>query len=272
MNVRQTRSLTDLYGYAYLAVERSGIRSGATWLIYQDSDGFGFAEDAVNYFAPSQWWWRTDIWACDQASGRVLDIGCGAGRHALRVARAGHEVVGLEPSPDAVGVARRRGVDARLGAVPDLPDDLGTFDTFLLAGGGLHLLTMSDERGTALDRLTAAAKPGACIVGTMAEPGEDAEQEMSYRIRVQHEGGLTEWSEWSDTMVALPATALTDLVRGTGWVVEEIRHRDEVCPADVFSPEQLAAMSGDNPWTPSQATSKVMTESSYLARLRLTAR
>jgi SAM-dependent methyltransferase len=272
MNTHKTPSLTDMYGYAYLAAEKGGTRPGVTWLIYQDSDGFGFAEDVVNYFAPAQWWWRTDIWACDQARGRVLDIGCGAGRHALRVAGAGHRVVGLEPSPDAVGVAARRSVDARKGGLPDLPDGLGSFDTFLLAGGGLHLLTVGSDKGTALQQLATAAEPGACILGTMAEPEQNAEQEMSYRIRVQHEGTLSRWSQWSDTAVALPATKLTELVDGTGWVVEEIRHRDETCPADIFSPEQLQALDDGTPWTPSQATSQVMTESSYLAELRLVTR
>ncbi|MBF6329824.1 class I SAM-dependent methyltransferase [Nocardia transvalensis] len=268
MTQQLTRSLTELYGYAYLKAEEAGARPGVTWLIYQASDGIAFAEDVVNYFAPPQGWWQTDVLACEQARGRVLDIGCGAGRHALLVAQAGHEVVGLEPSRDAVTVARRRGIDARCGGLPDLPDGLGTFDTFLLVGGGLHLLTLGDESGTALERLAAAANPGACVVGTMVtEPGEQAE---TYRIRVQHEGRLTEWSEWSSAGVAVSPDDLADLADGTGWVVEHIQHREQTYPADIVSAEQLQAMDRDQAWTPPESASQPQPLSSFLARLRLT--
>ena len=37
---------------------------------------------------------------------RVLDAGCGPGRHALALARRGIEVVGVDLSPDFVALAR----------------------------------------------------------------------------------------------------------------------------------------------------------------------
>jgi hypothetical protein len=39
----------------------------------------------------------------------------------------GHEVVGLDPSPEAVRVSGERGVKAVVGSVPSLPDGLGQF-------------------------------------------------------------------------------------------------------------------------------------------------
>jgi SAM-dependent methyltransferase len=41
-------------------------------------------------------------------SGRALDVGCGPGIIALRVARLFHEVVGIDPDADMIAVARRR--------------------------------------------------------------------------------------------------------------------------------------------------------------------
>ncbi|GAA4533586.1 class I SAM-dependent methyltransferase [Amycolatopsis samaneae] len=269
MTTRQAWSLTDLYGYAYHRAEQAGPRPGAVRMIYQDAGGDGFAEDVANYFAPPERWWHTDVLACELARGRVLDVGCGAGRHAVQVAKAGHEVVGLEPSWDAVGVARRRGVDARCGRLPALPPDLGRFDTFLLAGGGLHLLRIADEHGSTLDRFTEAAEPGARVVGTMmsTEAGESA---RPYRMRVQHEGTLTGWSEWSGTNVGLPAAELPAVLEGTGWTVDQVRHHEETARVHPLTPRQFEAMDRGLPWDPPADAACSLTAPSYLAVLRLT--
>jgi SAM-dependent methyltransferase len=49
--------------------------------------------------------------------GRVLDVGCGTGEHALMAARLGHEATGIDTAQTAIaiaqGKARDRGVTAR---------------------------------------------------------------------------------------------------------------------------------------------------------------
>jgi tellurite methyltransferase len=59
--------------------------------------------------------------------GRVLDVGCGIGRHALFLAREGFSVVGIDASPSALDSARARAttagvaVDYRFGSFYELP-------------------------------------------------------------------------------------------------------------------------------------------------------
>ena len=50
------------------------------------------------------------------AGQRVLEVGCGTGRHTLKLARQGNEVVGIDLSPGMLAVARRtlRGHPVRL--------------------------------------------------------------------------------------------------------------------------------------------------------------
>jgi SAM-dependent methyltransferase len=48
---------------------------------------------------------------------RVLDVGCGDGRHLARDVAAGWDAVGVDFSPIAVERARRRGLDVRLGTI-----------------------------------------------------------------------------------------------------------------------------------------------------------
>ena len=68
----------------------------------------------VAYFTPLRRWPKTERQAIRIARGRVLDVGCGAGRVGLHLQERGHDVVGIDLSPLAVEVSRRRGVrDAR---------------------------------------------------------------------------------------------------------------------------------------------------------------
>lgn len=112
-----------------------------------------------------------------ELTGRVLDVGCGSGEHALLAATIGLQVTGVDVSQVAIeharGKARQRGLIAEflIGDVLDLPSvdrldapfdtvvDVGCFHTFANAdrplyarslasvvepGGVLHLLCFSE--------------------------------------------------------------------------------------------------------------------------------
>lgn len=46
------------------------------------------------------------------AYGTVLDLGCGTGGHAIRLARRGHAVTGVDRSEDMIAIARRKAAEA----------------------------------------------------------------------------------------------------------------------------------------------------------------
>ena len=65
---------------------------------------------------------------------RVLEVGCGPGEAATRIARElGAEVVAIDQSERMVELARGRGVDARVGDVQQLDFEDGSFDCVLAA-------------------------------------------------------------------------------------------------------------------------------------------
>ncbi|MZE81428.1 class I SAM-dependent methyltransferase [Streptomyces xinghaiensis] len=162
-----------LLGDPFGAVLRRCLDGGGTrdlaFEVVERDDGFIIAQDAGIYFAPPGEWPPTEQWAVERARGRVLDVGCGAGRHGLALREAGLDVLGVDSSPGAAEVARERGLDvleARFTELPArLPDGAGPFDTFLLLGNGTGLLGTPAQARETLGALAEVAAPGAVILG-----------------------------------------------------------------------------------------------------------
>src|SRR4029453_12954434 len=107
--------------------------------IIERDDGF---HDVVpsRYFAQARRWPTVERRALRYIRGRVLDVGCGAGRVALELQTRGHEVVAIDPSSGAVDVSRRRGVlDVRMLRLEDVDKSLGHFGTVVMYGNNFGL-------------------------------------------------------------------------------------------------------------------------------------
>lgn len=97
---------------------------------------------------------------------RVLDVGCGPGRHALALARRGFRVHGVDLSPTFIDLARRaaeaEGLDAtfEVADVRDLEGGAGFDAAICLCQGGFGLLGGDDDEDV-VARIAASLRPGA---------------------------------------------------------------------------------------------------------------
>jgi len=98
------------------------------------------------------------------AGKRVLDVGCGTGRHTAWLARAGARVVAVEPNPEMAAIARAKcaglEVDFRAADLERLPVDSGAFDLVLCA---LVLEHVKDLRGAMKELARPIARGGALV-------------------------------------------------------------------------------------------------------------
>ena len=101
-----------------------------------------------------------------QGKERILDLGCGFGRHALELSRRGHPVVGVDITADYIDEACKRAGEEHLGAefiCADLRDVSfhEEFDVVLnLADGAIGYLETEKENLGTFDLIASALKPG----------------------------------------------------------------------------------------------------------------
>jgi len=203
--------------------------------VVERDDGFltGSAVAPDNYFAPFRRWPRHQRQAMRLIRGRVLDIGCGAGRVALHLQERGQEVVAIDVSPLAVEISQRRGVrDARVLSITDVDQRVKTIDTIVMMGNNFGLLESTRRAKALLRRFGSIGSPRRRIVAEVLDPyATDDPDHLAYhernrergrlpgqaRIRIRHRHFAT---PWFDYLFVSPAELQT-LIADTGWSLKQ---------------------------------------------------
>jgi lysophospholipase L1-like esterase/SAM-dependent methyltransferase len=155
----------DLWGEICLDHWRTGSADFDT----RRDDGHVSTRSAEGYFAEELTDDEAD--ALSHAQGRVLDVGCGPGRHLLWLQERGFEVTGIDISAGVVQVARERGGrDVRLCSLFELTTLREKFDTVLLMGNNMGLAGTMKKTHALLDELHQVTGMDAVLIGSSFNP------------------------------------------------------------------------------------------------------
>ena len=200
----------------------------------QEAASFG----CKTWFTDYQDWFLRERKAIRHAKGRILDVGCGAGRHALYLQERGHDVLAIDASPLGIRVCRKRGVKyAQVLGVTKLGAKLGTFDTILMLGNNFGLVG-NLRRGQWLLRRLKGMTPADGII--LAGSGfSEANQSVGFRARVAENrrrgrlpGEFTlrpKYRGYVSPPIQWLYASERDMMRildGTGWQAKEFFHDD----------------------------------------------
>ena len=219
---------SDAFGHALM----DHLNGCAGHELIERSDGYvAVSAGTETYFAEPSDHQRVVV---EHAVGRVLDIGCGAGRHTLYLQERGLEVTGIDVSPLAIEVCRRRGVrDPRLLSIEEVDASLGLFDTVLMLGHNLALLGSAHGARRILKRMHKAVAPGGKLIGDILDPYEtDDPDHLAYHAQNRSKGRMSGQirmrvrykrykSPWFDYLF-MSRVELAEILEGTGWRLKEI--------------------------------------------------
>jgi SAM-dependent methyltransferase len=172
--------------------------------------------------------------ALRRCRGRVLDLGAGAGVHALPLQERGFEVVAVEVDPEVCRVLRRRGVRHVVRA-DAFSFQGGPFDTVLMLMNGAGLAGTLDGLRVLLGHLSGLVAPGGQLLLDSADlrPGVDRQRPFASREDGRYIGEvqiqLAFRGEWGDPFPELyvdPDT-LAVVAERAGWRTEILLEEED---------------------------------------------
>ena len=213
-------------------------------IIERDDGFFSISSGSKLYFSPFEEWPQIDQDAMNFVQGRVLDIGCGAGRHALYLQEQGFDVTGIDNSPLAIKVCKARGLrNAQLLQITRISSRLGVFDTILMLGNNFALMGNPGRARWLLRKFHKITSKNGRILAQTRDPCQtDLPEHLEYhqrnrkmgklageaRMRVRYKKYATPWIDF----LLVSKEEMATILEGTGWqILDSIDRHDGVYTA-----------------------------------------
>lgn len=223
----------DAYGSELIAVYQG--KKSTLEIVERDDHFIGVSNWPVRYFSEYAEWSQLEKRAMSLVRGRVLDIGCGAGRHGLHLQERGFDVTGIDKSPGAIKVCRLRGYrKVKLMSIAEIrkfrPE---SFDTVIMMGNNFGLFGGFDKAKRLLKQLYRITSEAGQIIAETRDPYRTKDRlHLIYhgfnrkrgrmggqlRLRLRHNNIIGEWFDY--LLVSHPE--MKRILSGTGWKIKQI--------------------------------------------------
>jgi precorrin-6B methylase 2 len=161
--------------------------------------------------------------ALEMCYGKVLDIGAGAGSHALELQNKNLDVTALDSSPNAIEIMQERGVKKVVEQELNTFQETG-FDTILLLMNGIGITGSLEGLKSFLIRSRNMVNPGGQLIfdssdvsylyQDLQKPTDRYYGEISYQY--EYKGQRGEWFNW----LYIDEHTLTEIAKECGWNCE----------------------------------------------------
>ncbi|MDH5483485.1 MAG: class I SAM-dependent methyltransferase [Candidatus Bathyarchaeota archaeon] len=214
------------------------------WACYQGREVFEIVERDDGYIDPSAlgpkiYFSKYEDWApyhrraMDFVKGKVLDVGCGAGRHSLYLQKKGFDVLGIDNSPLAIKVSKLRGLKkAKVMSIENIGYRPDSFDTIIMMGNNFGLFGSFKKAQELLKKFHKMTSKNALIIADTLDPYKtDNPDHLEYhkhnkkkgrmggqvRIRIRFRRYVGRWFDY----LMVSKEEMKELLKGTGWKVKE---------------------------------------------------
>ena len=208
-------------------------------IVERDDGYFDVSSGPKLYFSEYEDWADYEKKAMEFVKGRVLDIGCGAGRHSLYLQNRGFDVLGIDNSPLAIKVCKLRGLKkARVMSI----DEIGkfapnSFDTVLMLGNNFGLFGSLQKAKELLKKLYEITSPKGLIIAESRDPYKtENPAHLEYhefnrkrgrmpgqlKIRIRFEKYVTDWFDY----LIVSKDEMKQILKGTGWKIKRFIDSD----------------------------------------------
>jgi cyclopropane fatty-acyl-phospholipid synthase-like methyltransferase len=229
--MKKLKLMEDAYGqevWSYFNGKKS-------FEIVEREDGyFDVSSGAPTYFSGYDDWPEHHKRAIEFAKGRVLDIGCGAGRHSIYLQSKGFNVTGIDSSPLAIKVCRLRGLKkTKVMSIAEMSRlKPRSFDTILMLGNNFGLFGNLSNAKLLLNRLYKITSANAMIIAESNDPYKtENEFHLQYQKTNQRRGRMSGQmririrymkyvGKWFDYLI-VSREEMRKILKETGWKVKE---------------------------------------------------